>query len=214
MNRLERYPHGDGVGYSSYPFGDPATPTPRSYKGDPTKMRIVHAGTEMFHIFHMHGGGIRWRYNPKADPTFDYQDTGLNKHPKALSASARLDSQSIGPGESYNLEIEGGAGGVQQGAGEFLFHCHISEHYVGGGMWGFWRVYDTNKPDLKPLPDREALPDAVDSTQLIGRTMPDGTTLTAQNIDDWIRPSCPRRASRARTTTRRSGTGRSSRPPR
>ena len=32
----------------------------------------------------------------------------------------RLDSQAIGPGESYNLEIEGGAGGVQQGAGDFL----------------------------------------------------------------------------------------------
>src|SRR4051812_24413491 len=191
MNRLERYPHGDGVGYSSYPFGDPATPTPRSYKGDPTKMRIVHAGTEMFHIFHMHGGGIRWRFNPQADPSFDYQDTGLNKHPKELSASARLDSQSIGPGESYNLEIEGGAGGVQQGAGEFLFHCHISEHYVGGGMWGFWRVHDTNQPDLKPLPDREALPTAVDSTQLIGKTMPDGTTLTRDNLDQWIRPQLP-----------------------
>src|SRR4051812_47771218 len=191
MNRLERYPHGDGVGYSSYPFGDPATPTPRSYKGDPTKMRIVHAGTEMFHIFHMHGGGIRWRFNPQADPSFDYQDTGLNKHPKELSASARLDSQSIGPGESYNLEIEGGAGGVQQGAGEFLFHCHISEHYVGGGMWGFWRVYDTHQPDLKPLPDRAQLPDPVDSTQLIGKTMPDGTTLTAENLDAWIRPQLP-----------------------
>src|SRR4051795_2191501 len=191
MNRLDRYPEGDGVGYSSYPFGDPSTPMPRSYLGDPTKMRIVHAGTEMFHVFHMHGGGIRWRYNPQADQSFDYGDTGLNKHPKALSASARLDSQSIGPGEAYNLEIEGGAGGVQQGAGEFLFHCHIAEHYVGGGMWGFWRVYDTNQPDLEILPDRGRRPDPVDSTGLIGRTMPDGTTLTAGNIDDWIRPQLP-----------------------
>ena len=44
----------------------------------------------------------------------------------------RLDSQSIGPGESFNLEIESGAGGVQQGAGEFLFHCHIAHHYFVG----------------------------------------------------------------------------------
>src|SRR3954468_6873040 len=58
-------------------------------------------------------------------------------------------------------------------------------------MWGFWRVYDTNQPDLKPLPDREALPDAVDSTQLIGRTMPDGTTLTRDNLDQWVRPQLP-----------------------
>src|SRR4051812_8509124 len=190
MNRLERADHQESGGYSSYPFGDPATPMPRSYKGDPTKMRIVHGGTEMFHVFHMHGGGIRWRYNPQADPSFDYQDTGLNKHPKALSSSARLDSQAFGPGESYNLEIEGGAGGVQQGAGEFLFHCHIAEHYVSG-MWAFWRVYDTNQPDLLPLPDRAKLPDPVDSSQLLGHTMPDGTTLTADNIDDWIRPQLP-----------------------
>ena len=51
------------------------------------------------------------------------------------SPSQRLDSQSIGPGESYNLEIEGGAGGVQQSAGDFLYHCHIAKHYVSG-MWG------------------------------------------------------------------------------
>jgi hypothetical protein len=35
------------------------------------------------------------------------------------------------------MEIEGCAGGVQQGAGEFLFHCHIAAHYFSG-MWGFW----------------------------------------------------------------------------
>ena len=68
----------------------------------------------------------------------------------------------MGPGESYNLEIEGGAGGVQQSAGDFLFHCHIAKHYVAG-MWGFWRVFNTRQPDLVPLPDRAAPPQAVDS---------------------------------------------------
>jgi FtsP/CotA-like multicopper oxidase with cupredoxin domain len=190
MNRLDQAPEQDSLGYSSYPFGDPATIVPRGYQGDPTKMRIIHAGSEMFHVFHLHGGGIRWRYNPVADHTYDYQDTGLNKHPKTqLSPSTRLDSQAFGPGESYNLEIEGGAGGVQQGAGEFLFHCHIAEHYISG-MWGFWRVYDTKQPDLSVLPDREALPAAVTSQGLIGRTY-NGTEITAANVDDWIRPQLP-----------------------
>ncbi len=55
------------------------------------------------------------------------QKTGLDKSPKTqLSPSTRLDSQATGPGESYNLEIEGGAGGVQQAAGDFLYHCHIA----------------------------------------------------------------------------------------
>lgn len=175
--------------YASYTFGDPATPIPRGYLGDPTKFRILHAGSELFHVYHMHGGGIRWRMNPHADPTFDYAATGLDKAPVELSESTRLDSQAFGPGESYDLEIEGGAGGVQQGAGEFLFHCHISHHYVAG-MWSFWRVYDTLQPDFLPLPDRAPLPVAVDSTALIGRTF-NGVTLTAENLDAWIRPQLP-----------------------
>jgi FtsP/CotA-like multicopper oxidase with cupredoxin domain len=191
MNRLDKAPTEDSHGYSSYTFADPPTPMPRGYQGDPTKIRILHAGTEMFHVFHLHGGGIRWRLNPHADKTYDYADTGLNKHPKAQdSSSARLDSQAFGPGESYDLEIEGGAGGVQQGAGEFLFHCHIAEHYVSG-MWSFWRVFDTLQPDLEPLPDRAAPPAPVSSEGLIGKTMPDGTTLTAENLDAWIRPQLP-----------------------
>ena len=191
MRRLERPGSEDekAHGYGSYTFGDPATVIPRAYLGDPTKIRILHAGAEVFHIFHLHGGGIRWRLNPKADGIFDYQDTGLNKTP-VEAPSTRLDSQAFGPGESYDLEIEGGAGGVQQGAGEFLFHCHIIEHYVSG-MWGFWRVFDTRQPGLAPLPDRAAPPTAVDSAGLVGRTMPDGTTITQANLDDWIRPQLP-----------------------
>ena len=42
----------------------------------------MHAGSEMFHVFHLHGGGIRWRFNPVADQTFDYAETGLDKSPK------------------------------------------------------------------------------------------------------------------------------------
>ncbi|MEP7178483.1 MAG: multicopper oxidase domain-containing protein, partial [Pseudonocardiales bacterium] len=183
-NRLELAPLQEAHSYGSYTFGDPATPMPRGYLADPTKFRILHAGSEMFHVFHMHGGGIRWRFNPVADPTYYYGDTGLNKHPIEASDSERLDSQAFGPGESYNLEIEGGAGGVQQGAGDFLFHCHIAEHYVAG-MWSFWRVYNTRQSDFAPLADRTAPSWPVDSTKLIGRTY-SGQKVTAANLASWI----------------------------
>jgi hypothetical protein len=183
LDRLKAY------AYNSYTFGDPATPMPRGYLGDPTKIRLVHAGAELFHVYHLHGGGDRWRVNPHADSSYDYQDTGLNKTPVEKSASQRLDSQSIGPGESYNLEIEGGAGGVQQSAGDFLFHCHIAEHYVSG-MWSVWRVYDTKQPDFATLPDRNPLPDPVDSSGLIGKTI-NGQTITAGNLHQWIEPQLP-----------------------
>lgn len=133
--------NGKPLGYSSYPFGDPATPIPRSYLGEATKTRIVHAGAEVFHVHHLHGGGDRWRRNPDSDPNSNFWK-GLTKVPNQTLTSVTLDSQSIGPGASYNLEHECGAGGCQQGEGEFLYHCHIGHHYIAG-MWGFWRVFAT-----------------------------------------------------------------------
>ncbi len=198
FDRLNFAPLQEAHAYGSYTFGDPATPMPRGYQADPTKFRILHAGTEMFHVFHMHGGGIRWRFNPVADPSYQYDDTGLNKHPVEMSDSERLDSQAFGPGESYNLEIEGGAGGVQQGAGDFLFHCHIAEHYVAG-MWSFWRVYDTRQSNFAPLQDRvdagNIPPWPIDSTDLVGRTY-DGQTITAANLNSWVAPQLPARGVR------------------
>jgi hypothetical protein len=189
-NRLLNFPKEKSHAYSSVTFGDPATPMMRGYLADPTKIRLMHVGAEKFHVFHLHGGGDRWRFNPVADPTGNYAMTGLKKDPDtAESPSQRLDSQSIGPGESYNLEIEGGAGGVQQSSGDFLYHCHIAKHYVSG-MWALWRVYNTLQPDLVPLRDRVAPPGAVESSALIGRTI-DGTTITAANLDSWIRPQLP-----------------------
>jgi len=191
LNRLTLGDEFESLAYSTYTFADPATPNPRGYLGDPTKIRLVHGGAEMFHVFHLHGGGDRWRFDPAADSAFNYADTRMLKHPEIQqSASTRLDSQSVGPGEAYNLEIEGGAGGVQKAAGDFLFHCHIAHHYFAG-MWSFWRVYDTLQPDLAPLPDQQHRPEGVNSAGLIGLRMPNGVTITKDNLDDWIRPQLP-----------------------
>src|SRR4029079_7375603 len=81
-------------------------------------------------------------------------------------------------------------GGVQQAAGDFLFHCHIAEHYPSG-MWGIWRVFDTLQPGLAPLPARASKPAAVTSAELIGKTMPNGTVITKDNLAAWITPQIP-----------------------
>ena len=190
MNRLERAEK-KSLSYNSYTFGDPATPIMRAYSADPSKVRIIHAGSEMFHVYHLHGGGIRWPQNPYADKSFDYAKTGLNKAPEA-QLSSRMDSQSFGPGESYSLEIEGGAGGVQRSIGDLLEHCHIAEHYVSG-MWSMWRVFNTRQPDLAPLPDRDAPAAPVDSAGLIGKTMADGTVITKDNLEEWLDELIPPR---------------------
>jgi Putative multicopper oxidases len=69
LNRLSLQKRVTGVvdeslAYSSYAFGDPATPILRSYLGDPATQRVVHAGSEVFHVHHVHGGAIRWPRSP------------------------------------------------------------------------------------------------------------------------------------------------------
>ena len=98
-------------------------------------------------MHHLHGGATRWRQNPGADNTAI--DAGLQKVPIQNARSIRLDSQTISPLETFNLEHECGAGGCQQAAGDFLYHCHIAHHYIAG-MWGIWRVFDTAQASLAP----------------------------------------------------------------
>jgi len=169
-------PAAESLGYSSYIYGDPATPMPRSYVGEPTKTRLIMAGWEQLHVHHLHGGGDRWPQNPNAE-TSNFAG-GLEKFPPNNQPSINLDSQTIGPGETYNLQHECGAGGCQQAVGDFLYHCHIAHHYIAG-MWGIWRVFDTRQANLATVPGRTAAPTAVTTDGLIGRTI-EGKTVVAQ----------------------------------
>jgi FtsP/CotA-like multicopper oxidase with cupredoxin domain len=165
--------------YGSYANGDMATPRPEAYVGDPYKILLTNAGSEMGHVFHEHGGGIRWLRNPgAANPDIA---GGLEKHPPVTKASIRLDSQTIEPGESYDLETECGAGGCQQAAGDFLFHCHIAAHY-DDGMVSYIRVYDTQQPTLATVPGRTPKPAAVTSAGLIGKVIAGKTVVPADQL--------------------------------
>ncbi len=167
--------------YSSYTNGDMATPRPELYVGDPYKIRLINAGTEMGHVFHEHGGAIRWLRNPGADDP-DLAG-GLEKHPANTKDSIRLDSQTIEPGESYTLETECGAGGCQQSPGDFLFHCHIAAHY-DAGMLGVIRVFNTHQADLAALPGRTEPPTAVNSAGLLGKVIAGKTVVLQSQLTD------------------------------
>ncbi len=203
MNRLrlqtERFDAADqSLAYSSYTFGDPATPIAKSYLGDPVKMRVVHGGSEVFHVHHTHGGGIRWRRQPGTEDTSF--DTGLDKSPPLKTgASTRLDSQSIGPSQSFDLESECGSGGCQQSPGDYLVHCHVAHHYIAG-MWMIWRVHNTlqagNGPGaLLELPDRRGgIAEAVTSEGLLGRSFEwrgNSVEIDSENLGDWVERQLP-----------------------
>lgn len=77
------------------------------------------------HTFHMHG------------------------HPWFAPAVGRVvDTWLLKPGETHAFTIV--AGGVDQHAGDWMFHCHIGTH-TAQGMWGVFRVYPF-KTSVVPAP--------------------------------------------------------------
>ncbi|MDP9320328.1 MAG: hypothetical protein M3P16_04445 [Chloroflexota bacterium] len=191
----------ESTAYSSYAFGDPATPMVRSYLGDQLKQRLVHGGSEVFHVHHVHGGSVRWPRQPGEAPA---TASGLQKHPPLLPTSTeRTDAQSVGPSETFDIEDECGSGGCQQSAGDYLIHCHVAQHYFAG-MWTLWRVYDTLQdgpastdglPPLPELPGRErTMRAAVDAGALVGRTVDwygKRFTIDASSLSTWVAQQLP-----------------------
>jgi FtsP/CotA-like multicopper oxidase with cupredoxin domain len=188
----------ESLAYSSYAYGDPATPMMRTYLGEPVKQRVLHGGSEVFHVHHVHGGSVRWRRQPGAEDTGFA--TGLDKKPVLIpKVTERTDAQTIGPSEAFDVEDECASGGCQQSTGDFLYHCHIAHHYFAG-MWGLWRVYDTlqdGRASTDALPPLRALADiapAVPARALVGSTVDffgTRTTITAADLPSWVERQLP-----------------------
>jgi len=93
-----------------------------SYMADHLRFRILHAGPDLHHLHHQHAQ--QWLGTPNS-PDGDY-----------------LDSQTIGPGSAFTLEmVYNGSGNVNQTVGDSIFHCHFYPHFASG-MWSLWRVHD------------------------------------------------------------------------
>ncbi len=124
--------------------GDPSNVF-HSYLRDHVKFRILHGGSKEHHIHHQHAH--QWLHTPDSDN------------------SAYLDSQSIGPGSAYTVEIaHNGSGNRNQTVGDSIFHCHFYPHFAQG-MWALWRVLDVFEEGTpldangRPAPGARALPD-------------------------------------------------------
>jgi manganese oxidase len=116
-----------------------------SYLRDHVKFRITHAGPKEHHVHHQHAH--QWLNTPDSDN------------------SSYLDSQSLGPGSSFTLEMTyQGSGNRNQTPGDSIFHCHFYPHFAQG-MWALWRVHDVFEEGTvldangRPATDSRALPD-------------------------------------------------------
>ena len=93
-----------------------------SYLGDHVRFRILHAGAAVTHVHHHHAH--QWLHSG-TDENSNY-----------------LDSQSIGPGASFTLElVYDGSGNRNLTVGDSIFHCHFYPHFASG-MWALFRVHD------------------------------------------------------------------------
>ncbi|HEX7830921.1 MAG TPA: copper oxidase [Thermoanaerobaculia bacterium] len=117
-----------------------------SYLRDHVKFRVLHAGSKEHHIHHQHTH--QWLYTPDEDD------------------SSYLDSQAIGPGSAFTLEmVYGGSGNRNLSVGDSIFHCHFYPHFAQG-MWALWRVHDVfewgttlDEGTGEVAPGNRALPD-------------------------------------------------------
>jgi hypothetical protein len=135
-------------------FPDDPSNVYHSYLRDHLKFRIVHAGSKEHHIHHQHAH--QWLHTPDSD------------------TSSYLDSQAIGPGSAFTLEmVYNGSGNRNLTAGDSIFHCHFYPHFAQG-MWGMWRVHDVLETGT-PL-DEEGRP------RRGSRAYPDGEILAGTPI--------------------------------
>ena len=128
--------------FSSVTHGDPFTPMPRAYVGDPFVIRHVGVVDRV--------GGIRL--------------TGHRFRIERWAGEGALsDTSPLGISERFDLVLNGGAGGPQGKAGDYLYYNTLGRDMLGGA-WGVFRVYNTlpiadecqclpdGKPLLQPLP--------------------------------------------------------------
>jgi hypothetical protein len=161
---------GEEQHHSSWLFGDPVTHVLRAYKGDPCRVRLIHAGVKETHVFHLHVHQWRAVASDTAPPSVNgTDDAGKPRH----KGSQLLDSITIGPQTGMTIDPLYGSGSRQHAIGDIIWHCHLYPHFHHG-MWGLWRSHDrmvtgeqpypdgSYCPPLRPLPGRDPDPPAWD----------------------------------------------------
>jgi hypothetical protein len=129
--------------FSSYTYGDPITPLPRAYAGDPFVIRAISVAPT---VDTLHVDGHTFGYENR------YADSAGN------AEGAAVDTLHYGISEKYSLVLKGGAGGTTKLAGDYLYFNGI-ERRITDGAWGIIRVLNgrvtadqANPNFLQPLP--------------------------------------------------------------
>jgi hypothetical protein len=119
--------------FSSKAHGDPAKGLIlRAYGGDPVKVHAIGTpGSEQVHDFNL--GGQSFAIDPN------------------MAHSEEYSTRAVGPWESLDIDIAGGAGGRARSVGDY-YYGDVRRPFTEAGMWGLMRVMSDPGCPIKPLP--------------------------------------------------------------
>ncbi|MET0494019.1 MAG: hypothetical protein ABW000_12910 [Actinoplanes sp.] len=155
---------GEETSLSSWVYGDPGGGDLvfPNYRGEPAQVRLLHPAEFETHTFHWHVN--RWEFDPQDEGGLD----AISSPNHVTRTTNILDVQSVSPGTSYDLVVQGGAGSAHKDKkatfGDIIFHCHLYPHFANG-MWGLNRTLDKfedgtrTNPDGTPIPRLQPLAD-------------------------------------------------------
>ncbi|MBY0095885.1 multicopper oxidase domain-containing protein [Mesobacillus maritimus] len=119
--------------FSSEEFGDPATPVFEAYPGEAVTFCLTNPSERRrAHTFHLHGH--YWKFDSK---DLDSRVQSFEGH--------------IVAGFTADLRLIGGAGGVYNFPGDYLYRSGNIMWDIEQGMWGLFRVHDKFQPHLPKL---------------------------------------------------------------
>ncbi|RFU64607.1 copper oxidase [Bacillus sp. V59.32b] len=132
INRFNAVPDLEAL-FSSEVHGDPSTPVLEAYTGDPVIIRLVNPSERRrAHTFHLHGH--YWRFD----------DNDLESRIESFVGH-------IVPGHTDDLRLIGGAGGIFQFPGDYMYRSGNIRWDIEQGMWGIMRVHGSFQPHLPKL---------------------------------------------------------------
>ena len=113
--------------FSSTKFGDPYTPLPKAYPGDPFVIRTIAANPS---VDTLHIDGMRFYKDPRYVDAAGPESSPINTFHQMVS-------------EKFTVALDGGAGGPQHVPGDYLYNNGVG-HRTKDGAWGLIRVLDGN----------------------------------------------------------------------
>ena len=146
---------------SSIIHGDPATPILRVPEGKPTVLRVADIGDSVrSYTFHV-AGHLMLRPAPLS---LDESDIPYDAPFKPFIERGTTDQ--LSSSRSFSLQLVGGAGGLQDKHGDYLYQDQKLARSVEGGAWGILRVQPA---DFDPVKAAKYLVDDVSYSKNIPR---------------------------------------------